>query len=351
MSRFKAMTPWDLTILVFVLMFCAGTLFVMYYSNIVNITKSAYNIDYSNDLIDTGSEVVSILSHMNNGIVNMDLLGRKTGMNSGNHMDSDIGDTLENVYSSYITYDMMLDYEIGFLLRYGESKTGSECGIQIPADFLEDGKPKFTLSWPGDRPPSDPGVITSLQGPRYIFDHCNCHPGMDFGFNLGSPIYAAYSGIVEYADWHVDSKQDHTKSYGLFIRIKHWIGVEDREDIPNENNPDFYTYYGHLENPLLVEEGDWILAGEQIASCGNTGRSTGPHLHLELRDDNYNFMNPCPFFEEKPVECDYFTEERPTFCGNYNEAEKVTFDVPVPGAIIRSGSAKTNAVGVLYKWA
>ena len=351
MSGFKASGPFTLLIISFVILLSAGIIFSFYIINITNIVRSVYNIEYSTNLNAMGTEAVNILKHQTDGMYNMDLLGRDLSLESSNYLNNKIDYTLDNVHKEY---DMMVDYDIGFFFRYGDSKIGSQCGVEPPSSFFDEkGQPKFTLSWPGDRPATDFGVITSLQGTRYIFNLCNCHSGMDFSFGRGENIYAVYSGMIEYADWHPSSLDDHSKSYGLFIRMKHWIGIDKPENIPtgDESSPDFYTYYGHLDEiPANIKEGIWVSSGDKIGTCGNTGISTGSHLHLEIRNSKKQSMNPCPFFEEQPRECQYSTSRKPTYCGDYVGADKITFDLPVPGAILKNGVPKTKAIGVLYKW-
>ena len=101
------------------------------------------------------------------------------------------------------------------------------------------------------------------------------HNGIDFGIPEGTPIYAAADGKVTRAD--VDNS-----GYGIHIRIQH-----DR----------FLTIYGHLRS-LSVKAGDRVTAGQMIGESGNTGRSTGPHLHFEIRtvaDNCRTCIDPMPY--------------------------------------------------------
>ena len=86
------------------------------------------------------------------------------------------------------------------------------------------------------------------------------HEGIDFSAAHGEPIRATASGIVIEAG--------HAVHYGKHVRIKHGGGFETR--------------YAHASK-LLVKKGDLVSKGEVIALVGNTGRSTGPHLHYEIR--------------------------------------------------------------------
>jgi murein DD-endopeptidase MepM/ murein hydrolase activator NlpD len=86
------------------------------------------------------------------------------------------------------------------------------------------------------------------------------HGGVDLGAAEGTPVYAASAGVAA-----VDENPD---GYGLFVIVR-------RDD-------QLTTVYGHL-SLVLVESGDAIAAGQLIAETGSSGRSTGPHLHFEVR--------------------------------------------------------------------
>lgn len=86
------------------------------------------------------------------------------------------------------------------------------------------------------------------------------HEGLDFTSEVGTPIYAAAGGIVTTAE--------QTPDYGKIIKIDHGSGFETR--------------YAHASE-LLVKVGDRVEKGQLIAKVGNTGRSTGAHLHFEVR--------------------------------------------------------------------
>ena len=99
------------------------------------------------------------------------------------------------------------------------------------------------------------------------------HAGLDFPGPRGSPIYAAAKGKVSF----VGPRQ----GYGNCIEITHGNGL--------------MTRYGHLSK-FSARVGDKVNAGDVIAAMGNTGRSTGPHLHFEVRI-NGRAVNPRPFLE------------------------------------------------------
>lgn len=86
------------------------------------------------------------------------------------------------------------------------------------------------------------------------------HSGIDFAGRVGTPVHASGDGVVVQARY--------SKDYGNVVMIDHGHGV--------------VTLYAH-NNKLEVRTGDVVLAGEEIAKMGSTGRSTGPHLHFEVR--------------------------------------------------------------------
>ena len=106
------------------------------------------------------------------------------------------------------------------------------------------------------------GRITSRYGPR----KGRAHQGIDLALKTGDPIYATFDGKVRISKAMGD--------YGNLVIIRHNNGLE--------------TYYAHLSK-REVEAGDWVVAGQQIGLGGSTGRSTGPHLHYEVRYKGQSF--------------------------------------------------------------
>jgi len=96
------------------------------------------------------------------------------------------------------------------------------------------------------------------------------HPGVDIALGEGTTVYAADTGTVTYAGWNI-------YGYGNLIVINHGNGYE--------------TFYGHLSG-FNVVPGQIVTKGQVIGSSGNTGNSSGPHLHFEIRI-NGNRDDPC----------------------------------------------------------
>ncbi|MEL7729794.1 M23 family metallopeptidase [Citromicrobium bathyomarinum] len=100
------------------------------------------------------------------------------------------------------------------------------------------------------------------------------HNGIDLAAPSGTPIYATADGIVERANYF--------GSYGNYIQIGHGNAIETR--------------FAHLSR-IVVKDGAQVRKGDLIGFVGSTGRSTGPHLHYEVRIDG-NPVDPRPFMVE-----------------------------------------------------
>ncbi|HKJ68560.1 MAG TPA: M23 family metallopeptidase [bacterium] len=103
------------------------------------------------------------------------------------------------------------------------------------------------------------------------------HYGLDISADRGDPVLAAEEGAVEYASWKY--------GYGRMVRIDHGQGYE--------------TIYAH-NSELLVQPDDQVRRGDTIALAGNSGRSTGPHLHYEVLK-NGNPVDPLNFFYNRDL--------------------------------------------------
>lgn len=101
---------------------------------------------------------------------------------------------------------------------------------------------------------------------KFGYRHGRRHQGVDLPLKVGTPIACAFDGRVRVSTY--------SRGYGNIVVIRHENGLE--------------TYYGHLSK-RNVEVGDWIRAGETLGLGGSTGRSSGPHLHFEVRYKGYAF--------------------------------------------------------------
>lgn len=116
------------------------------------------------------------------------------------------------------------------------------------------------------------GPLTSPYGKRWG----RMHEGLDFGAGYGSPVRAAYDGVIIAAGYD--------GGYGKQVRIRHAGGIT--------------TTYSHLSS--ILQSGGRVKAGDVVGKIGSTGASTGPHLHFEVLVGGSN-VNPRPFLAARGV--------------------------------------------------
>jgi len=136
---------------------------------------------------------------------------------------------------------------------------------------LDNDKPEIIGPAPNEWPYGSGEFIWPLQG-WLTQDYHVRHRAVDIAAPIGTPIIAVDRGTVTRAGWN-------EQGYGLFVIVDHNIG--------------YVTLYAHLSE-IWVEAGDVVTQGQFLGAVGSTGNSTGPHLHLEVRDFG-NRVNPLDF--------------------------------------------------------
>ncbi|OBF20505.1 M23 family metallopeptidase [Mycobacterium kubicae] len=116
------------------------------------------------------------------------------------------------------------------------------------------------------------GIFTSNFGYRWGV----LHAGIDLANSIGTPIYAVSDGVV------IDAGP--TAGYGMWVKLLHADGT--------------VTLYGHV-NTTMVNVGQRVMAGDQIATMGNRGFSTGPHLHFEVLLNGTERIDPVPWLAKR----------------------------------------------------
>lgn len=96
-----------------------------------------------------------------------------------------------------------------------------------------------------------------------ILQRQDFHPGVDLSADMGTPVYAPANGVVQLARYNAGN------GYGYLVVLEHNFG--------------FKTRFAHLSRKDVVKEGEFVKKGQLIGYSGNTGLSTGPHLHYEVR--------------------------------------------------------------------
>lgn len=131
-----------------------------------------------------------------------------------------------------------------------------------------------TVSIPS-RMPVEGIQLTSSYGMRThpVLGGRRAHKGVDLAGPVGTPIHATADGVISMAQWF--------SSYGLYVALEHGGNIQTR--------------YGHMSR-LNVAAGQHVRKGDVIGFIGSTGRSTGPHLHYEVRV-NGDAVNPIPYMQ------------------------------------------------------
>jgi len=164
----------------------------------------------------------------------------------------------------YTIFDYKKDsFDDSIATNQNEKKDDSEGVVKLSmSSALNANKSLFLANIPVQ------GIVSSEYGYRWN----SFHKGIDFAAKEGAGIFAAANGVIEYADV--------LSTYGLMVKIDHGNGFE--------------TIYAHCSK-LLVKPGEYVQRGDKIAEVGNTGDSTGDHLHFEIIV-NGERVNPKNYF-------------------------------------------------------
>lgn len=175
---------------------------------------------------------------------------------------ADMGDTLWSIANAYgvdVNVIMAANAKVTEALNIGEKlfipggKPQPKTEVVVArAEYQVSRGSSNRFSWPAH------GSLSSHFGYRWG----RLHAGIDIANDIGTPVTAAMSGRVVSTGWQ--------SGYGYTLEIEHAYGYE--------------TLYGHLSE-FAVHSGQYVRAGQTIAYMGNTGYSTGPHLHFEVHKD------------------------------------------------------------------
>lgn len=156
----------------------------------------------------------------------------------------------------------------------------------------------FRIDLRGFHMPTDSRVLTSNFGARWGRQH----KGLDIKVYIGDTIRAAFSGKIRIVKYE-------PRGYGKYVVIRHHNGLE--------------TIYGHMSKHLVVENQE-VKAGEPIGLGGNTGRSTGSHLHFETRLCGVA-LNPALMFDfrNQDVVGDFYTFRRSKYASESAQATRL----------------------------
>jgi murein DD-endopeptidase MepM/ murein hydrolase activator NlpD len=185
--------------------------------------------------------------------------------------------TVHSVDSTSETRKLLQAEQIQVQFTVREALKSAEAGYAKRQEALKAEQARIKAEEEARRPkcvrPAQ-GTFTSGFGARWG----TSHNGVDIANAIGTPIVAAMDGTVIEAG--------PASGFGLWVRIQHEDGT--------------ITVYGHM-NTIDVPQGAKVKAGQQIATIGNRGQSTGPHLHFEVWVDGGQKINPLPWLAERGV--------------------------------------------------
>jgi murein DD-endopeptidase MepM/ murein hydrolase activator NlpD len=208
--------------------------------NAINQTSSTYGLsgtNFQSTSVDSTSDIISSFKE-----IMSTMMMTSGGVSSGEQSSSGgIGDLM-----TPLLMIMLLEKLVEGQMEQGVSVNGTQGEVGVTSG--QDQKTE-----PSGRPVG--GVLTQEFHPG--------HNGLDFGIKVGTPVEATMDGKVTYAGWN-------NQGYGNLVIVE---------------NGDYKTYYAHLSS-IPVSVGDSVAAGTTIGLSGNTGNSTGPHLHYEIRKNN-----------------------------------------------------------------
>ncbi len=138
-------------------------------------------------------------------------------------------------------------YGIAEALQFGCGQVSAETFRSYAGEGTPASSPPILSQRPAD------GTVTQ----SYWF----CHKGLDIANDEGVPVRAVAGGIVRFAGWS-------DRGYGYMVVLDHG---------------EYQTLYAHLQQAPSVSNGQWVSGGTVLGLMGNTGFSTGPHLHFEIR--------------------------------------------------------------------
>ena len=213
---------------------------------------------------------------------------------------------VDSVALSHLIYQEMLENPAADLYdEFDNVSTHYRTNTPLPNEA--------TIDLRGFCMPTPSRVITSNFGARWGRQH----KGLDIKVYIGDTIRAAFSGKVR-----VVRNEGARKGYGKYIVIRHYNGLE--------------TYYGHLSG-WLVSENQEVKAGDPIGLGGNTGRSTGSHLHFETRLCGVA-LNPALMFDfrNQDVTGDFYTFRRSKYAAESAQA-----------TLLRGANSSTKSAGRL----
>lgn len=257
---------------------------------------------------DEGTEFVGFLQSKKDLVSYMGVLGSSSAANFPEDFSKDITSTLEKIKKTmkYNGYILTVSDPSGNVIKQYPEKAPT-LPTSTPAASTPVTTGSLSLEWPVDK--NDVERISSGFGWRDD-PYVGFHGGIDFSALEGTEVRAAADGKVDHAGWQ--NSNNHKEGMGLYVRIQH--------------QGNYYTYYAHLSKADVIV-GQKVSKGDKIGESGDTGESTGPHLHFEMRQDKNNnnvieptgvdSVNVCPY-----LGCPKISGDCQQNCIEYNNGKK-----------------------------
>jgi murein DD-endopeptidase MepM/ murein hydrolase activator NlpD len=211
-------------------------------TNTINQISPAYNLSGTNSQTTTANSSTSEILSSFKDIFSTMMMGG--GTSSEGQASSGLGDLMTPLLM-IILLEKLVEGQM-------EGQADTQAGNQVGQGTTLVSN-QISKNEPSGRPVG--GVLTQ--------EFHTGHNGLDFGVPVGTEVKATMDGKIVYAGWN-------NQGYGNLVIVE---------------NGDYKTYYAHLSS-IPVAVGDSVAAGTPIGLSGNTGNSTGPHLHYEIRHNN-----------------------------------------------------------------
>jgi murein DD-endopeptidase MepM/ murein hydrolase activator NlpD len=317
MLKYKAQATTFFILVAAVAVIIGLTVVKVSFANIAK--KNAENeVQFLIETDDKGTELTSLLSSKKT-IKYMEIIGSSSAENKPEKFGDPIKNTLDKIHKNYKLVALFEGKQFFDIIKGITEKISEKIELALPLQYEKIEKISSGFGW--------------RQDPIYL-GKCDFHPGIDIKVPEGVPVKAAADGTI----YHIN--EDEKDAAGKYIVIKHSFGRET-----------YYSYYMHLSK-INVKAGEYVKAGDVIGLSGNTGKSTGPHLHFEIRVSgnirDCDSINPCLYLEEYSLEecihpcpricarignckracpCEYCANEQE--CRGCN---KYVTEIPIPGA-------------------
>ncbi len=283
---------------------CAFILFGMLVISAVRVSVLTKDMTETLNLYiqkdDESSSLAGLMGAERNGFIYMELLGYKTMKDYSSYIGPEILGVHRTMGEMGTAYNLDIYYNTK-IKSQSITFSGQSNTITVPKEDAEgkcrtDTNPGLYLAWPlgGWVDYYISSGFGWRSNPTSGSGECKCHGGIDIVADAGTPILAAADGEVVFAG--AGTPGSGYNDYGYVVSIYH-------------SDYGYSTLYGHLlEKSITVNKGDFVKKGQTIGSLGNTGKSTGVHLHFEIdkgkgRTKPSDARNICVFLQDVPDEC------------------------------------------------